>query len=110
MSNQVPADLLKNEIDQLNSATENGSFQNAVNSFKSLYVHRKRKPALEINRGPGRPVGPSPDSDGVMRKSQSVHDLVHNGKKIIRIVMCSRLQLENCAALEKRTKIFQCES
>ncbi|KAL8169445.1 UNVERIFIED_CONTAM: hypothetical protein K2H54_049256 [Gekko kuhli] len=80
LSNQVPADLLKYEIGQLNSATENGSFQNDVNSFKSLYVHRKRKPALEINRGPGRPIGPFPDSDGMMRKSQSVHDLAHNDK------------------------------
>ncbi|XP_015268347.1 PREDICTED: mitogen-activated protein kinase-binding protein 1, partial [Gekko japonicus] len=80
LSNQVPADLLKYEIDQLNSVTENGSFQSDVNSFKSLYVHRKRKPTLEINRGPGRPVGPFPDSDGMMRKSQSVHDLAHNDK------------------------------
>ncbi|XP_077178906.1 mitogen-activated protein kinase-binding protein 1 isoform X2 [Paroedura picta] len=80
LSKQVPADLLKKEIDQLNSATEIGSLQNNVNSFKSLYMHRKRKPALEISRGPGRPVEPFPDSDGLMRKSQSVQDLVHNDK------------------------------
>lgn len=65
---------------------ENGSFQNDVNSFRSLYVQRKRKPTLEINRGPGRPVGPFPDSDGqvVIWKSQSVHDLVDNGKEVHR--------------------------
>lgn len=84
LSKQVSADLLKNGIDHQNTAMENGSFQTDVNSFRSLYIQRKRKPALEINRGPGRPVGPFPDSDGavVMRKSQSVHDLVHNGKEM----------------------------
>ncbi|XP_077783269.1 mitogen-activated protein kinase-binding protein 1 isoform X4 [Podarcis muralis] len=79
---QVSADPLKNGLDHQNMALENGIFQNDVNSFRSLYMQRKRKPALEINRGPGRPPGPFPDSDGavVMRKSQSVHDLVHNDK------------------------------
>ncbi|KAJ6667309.1 hypothetical protein lerEdw1_017287 [Lerista edwardsae] len=82
LSKQVSADLLKNGMDHQNTTMENGSFQNDVNSFRSLYIQRKRKPALEINRGPGRPVGLFPDSDGavVMRKSQSVHDLVHNDK------------------------------
>nr|XP_056707310.1 mitogen-activated protein kinase-binding protein 1 [Euleptes europaea] len=92
LSKQVPTDLLKNGIDHLNSTTENGSFQNDVNSFKSVYVHRKRKPALEINRDPGRPVGPFPDSDGVMRKSHSVHDLVHNDKVPGVVVMPSARQ------------------
>ncbi|XP_048340121.1 mitogen-activated protein kinase-binding protein 1 isoform X2 [Sphaerodactylus townsendi] len=92
LSKQVSTDLLKNGIDHLNSTTENGSFQNDVNSFKSIYVHRKRKPALEINRGPGRPVGPFPDSDGVMRKSHSVHDLVHNDKVPGVVVMPSARQ------------------
>ncbi|XP_066486978.1 mitogen-activated protein kinase-binding protein 1 [Tiliqua scincoides] len=82
LSKQVSADLLKNGIGHQNTTMENGSFQNDVNSFRSLYIQRKRKPALEINRGPGRPVGPFPDSDGamVMWKSHSVHDLVHNDK------------------------------
>uniref|UniRef100_A0A670HWE9 Mitogen-activated protein kinase binding protein 1 n=1 Tax=Podarcis muralis TaxID=64176 RepID=A0A670HWE9_PODMU len=82
---QVSADPLKNGLDHQNMALENGIFQNDVNSFRSLYMQRKRKPALEINRGPGRPPGPFPDSDGavVMRKSQSVHDLVHNGKEVV---------------------------
>ncbi|XP_042322609.1 mitogen-activated protein kinase-binding protein 1 isoform X1 [Sceloporus undulatus] len=80
-SRHVSADLVKNGIDRQNSAIENG-FQNDMHSFRSLYMQRKRKPTLEISRGPGRPVGPFPDTDGavVMRKSQSVHDLVHNDK------------------------------
>ncbi|KAH0620630.1 hypothetical protein JD844_021289 [Phrynosoma platyrhinos] len=80
-SRHVSADLVKNGIDRQNSATENG-FQNDVHSFKSFYMQRKRKPTLEISRGPGRPVGPFSDTDGavVMRKSQSVHDLVYNDK------------------------------
>ncbi|XP_062973759.1 mitogen-activated protein kinase-binding protein 1 isoform X2 [Elgaria multicarinata webbii] len=82
LSKQVSSDLLKNGIDHQNTAMENGIFQNEVNSFRSLYMQRKRKPAVEINRGLGRLAGPFPDSDGamVMRKSQSVHDLVHNDK------------------------------
>ncbi|XP_061467336.1 mitogen-activated protein kinase-binding protein 1 isoform X3 [Rhineura floridana] len=82
LSKQVSADLLKNGLDHQNMVLENGIFQNDVNSFRSLYMQRKRKPALEINRSPGRPAGPFPDSNGVvvMRKSQSVHDLVQNDK------------------------------
>ncbi|XP_053138987.1 mitogen-activated protein kinase-binding protein 1 isoform X2 [Hemicordylus capensis] len=82
LSNQVSAHLLKNGIDHQDISVENSSFQNDVNSFRSLYVQRKRKPALEINRGPGRSVGSFADSNGaeVIRKSQSVHDLVHNDK------------------------------
>nr|XP_020649381.1 mitogen-activated protein kinase-binding protein 1 isoform X1 [Pogona vitticeps] len=82
MPKHISADLLKNGIEHQNSTIENGIFQNDTNSFRSLYMQRKRKPALEISRGPGRSMGPFPDSDGsvVMRKSQSVHDLVHNDK------------------------------
>uniref|UniRef100_A0A670HV12 Mitogen-activated protein kinase binding protein 1 n=1 Tax=Podarcis muralis TaxID=64176 RepID=A0A670HV12_PODMU len=47
---QVSADPLKNGLDHQNMALENGIFQNDVNSFRSLYMQRKRKPALEINR------------------------------------------------------------
>lgn len=84
LSKHVSADLLKNGIDHQNAAIEKGIFQNDIHSFRSLYMQRKRKPALEISRGPGRPSGAFPDSDGsvVMRKSQSVHDLVHNGKQV----------------------------
>ncbi|XP_044292304.1 mitogen-activated protein kinase-binding protein 1 isoform X4 [Varanus komodoensis] len=80
LSKQVSADLLKNGIDCQNAAKENGICQN---SFRSLYMQKKRKPALEINRGLGKLAGSFPDSDGAMviRKSQSVHDLVHNGKE-----------------------------
>nr|XP_016847564.1 PREDICTED: mitogen-activated protein kinase-binding protein 1 isoform X1 [Anolis carolinensis]XP_016847568.1 PREDICTED: mitogen-activated protein kinase-binding protein 1 isoform X1 [Anolis carolinensis] len=81
-SRHVSPGLVKNGIDGQNSAIENGIFQNDVHSFRSLYMQRKRKPFLEISRGAGRPVRTFPDTDGelVMRKSQSVHDLVHNDK------------------------------
>ncbi|KAF7251859.1 Mitogen-activated protein kinase-binding protein 1, partial [Varanus komodoensis] len=82
LSKQVSADLLKNGIDCQNAAKENGICQN---SFRSLYMQKKRKPALEINRGLGKLAGSFPDSDGAMviRKSQSVHDLVHNAGAIL---------------------------
>lgn len=84
LAKQTSADLLKNGFDHQTTTTENASFHQDVNSFRSLYVQRKRKSALEINRGPGRPSGPFPDSDGVvvMRKSRSVHDLINSGKEV----------------------------
>nr|XP_028579449.1 mitogen-activated protein kinase-binding protein 1 isoform X4 [Podarcis muralis] len=105
---QVSADPLKNGLDHQNMALENGIFQNDVNSFRSLYMQRKRKPALEINRGPGRPPGPFPDSDGavVMRKSQSVHDLVHNGGSSVSIEQCKHVVSELQDSMRKAIHLY----
>ncbi|XP_033001615.1 mitogen-activated protein kinase-binding protein 1 isoform X4 [Lacerta agilis] len=105
---QVSADLLKNGLDHQNMALENGIFQNDVNSFRSLYMQRKRKPALEISRGPGRPPGPFPDSDGavVMRKSQSVHDLVHNGGSSVSIEQCKHVVSELQDSMRKAIHLY----
>lgn len=82
---QLTNELLKNGLDPQDMPTENGFFQNDINSIRSLYMQKKRKSAVEINRGRGRSVGSFPDSDGavMLRKSQSVHDLVHNGKEVL---------------------------
>ncbi|XP_053239355.1 mitogen-activated protein kinase-binding protein 1 isoform X4 [Podarcis raffonei] len=105
---QVSADLLKNGLDHQNMTLENGIFQNDANSFRSLYMQRKRKPALEINRGPGRPPGPFPDNDGavVMRKSQSVHDLVHNGGSSVSIEQCKHVVSELQDSMRKAIHLY----
>lgn len=84
MPKQLTNELLKNGLDHQHMLTENGFFQNDINSIRSLYMQKKRKPAVEINRGRGRSVGSFPDSDGAVMlwKSQSVHDLVHDGKEV----------------------------
>ncbi|KAK9409726.1 mitogen-activated protein kinase-binding protein 1 [Crotalus adamanteus] len=79
---QVTNELLKNGLDHQHIPMENGFLQNDINSIRSLNMQKKRKSAVEINRGHGRSVGSFPGSDGaaVLWKSQSVHDLVHNDK------------------------------
>ncbi|KAJ7344810.1 hypothetical protein JRQ81_000760 [Phrynocephalus forsythii] len=111
LSKHISADLLKNGIDHQNATLENGIFQNDVNSFRSLYMPRKRKPALEISRGPGRPIGPFPDSDGpvVMRKSQSVHDLVHNDKSP-GVMPSARLRPQTLIVGEKDPRLNNCRA
>ncbi|XP_054826893.1 mitogen-activated protein kinase-binding protein 1 isoform X2 [Eublepharis macularius] len=110
LSKQVPANLLKNGMDHLmdHLSTESGSVQNDVNAFRSLYVHRKRKSALEINSVPGRPLGPFPDSDAVMRKSQSVHDLIHNDKVPGVVMLSARQRPQTLMVGEKDSRSNHC--
>uniref|UniRef100_A0A8C3XL87 Mitogen-activated protein kinase binding protein 1 n=1 Tax=Chelydra serpentina TaxID=8475 RepID=A0A8C3XL87_CHESE len=86
-SKQVSVDLLKNGNSHHNAALENDSRLDGVNSYRSIYTQRKRKSAVETNRlavGPGRVIAPFPEGTGNagMRKSQSVHDLLHDGKEV----------------------------
>ncbi|XP_062824220.1 mitogen-activated protein kinase-binding protein 1 isoform X3 [Anolis carolinensis] len=107
-SRHVSPGLVKNGIDGQNSAIENGIFQNDVHSFRSLYMQRKRKPFLEISRGAGRPVRTFPDTDGelVMRKSQSVHDLVHNGGSSISVEHCRHVVSELQDSMRKAIHLY----
>ncbi|XP_032085132.1 mitogen-activated protein kinase-binding protein 1 isoform X2 [Thamnophis elegans] len=104
---QLTNELLKNGLDHQHMLTENGFFQNDVNSIRSLYMQKKRKPAVEINRGRGRSVGSFPDSDGavMLRKSQSVHDLVHNGSSIS-VEQCKHVVSELQDSMRKAIQIY----
>ncbi|KAM6461057.1 mitogen-activated protein kinase-binding protein 1 isoform 2-T2 [Liasis olivaceus] len=106
---QVSTELLKNGFDHQHM--ENGFFQNNINSIRSLYMQKKRKSAVEINRGCGRSVGPFPDSDGavVLRKSQSVHDLVHNDK-IPGVMLSARQRPQALMVGEKEPKSNNCQT
>lgn len=84
-SNQLTPDLLKNGSDHPGDALENSQILETVNSNRAAYVQKKRRSALEASRvgmAPGRVIASFPEGpvNAVMRKAQSVHDLVHEGK------------------------------
>ncbi|NXP81124.1 MABP1 protein, partial [Ramphastos sulfuratus] len=75
-------DLLKNGSSHPDDALENSQLLETANSNRAVYVQRKRRSALEASRGgvaPERGLTTFPEGpvSAVMRKAQSVHDLVH---------------------------------
>ncbi|XP_009893993.1 PREDICTED: mitogen-activated protein kinase-binding protein 1 isoform X1 [Charadrius vociferus] len=84
-SNRLTPDLLKNGSDHPGDALENSQLLDSVNSNRAVYVQKKRRSALEASRvgmAPGRVIASFPEGpvNAVMRKAQSVHDLVHEDK------------------------------
>ncbi|NXU27645.1 MABP1 protein, partial [Thalassarche chlororhynchos] len=78
-------DLLKNGSSHPGDALENSQLLESVNSNRAIYVQKKRRSALEASRvgmAPGRVIASFPEGpvNAVMRKAQSVHDLVHEDK------------------------------
>ncbi|NXM18952.1 MABP1 protein, partial [Ploceus nigricollis] len=83
-TNQFTPNLLKNDSSRSGDASENSQLLENVNSNRATYVQKKRRSALEISRvgmAPGRVIASFPEGpvNAVMRKAQSVHDLVHEG-------------------------------
>ncbi|NXG57853.1 MABP1 protein, partial [Hemiprocne comata] len=75
-------DLLKNGSSHPGDALENSQLLESVNSNQALCVQKRRRSALEASRvgmAPGRVIASFPEGpvNAVMRKAQSVHDLVH---------------------------------
>lgn len=84
-SSHFTSDLLKNGSSQPSDALESNQLLESVNSNRAPYVQKKRRSALEASRvgmAPGRVIASFPEGpvNAVMRKAQSVHDLVHEGK------------------------------
>lgn len=78
-------DLLKNGSSHPSDALESSQLLETANSNRAVYVQRKRRPALEASRVGGAPerglaTFPEGPVSAMMRKAQSVHDLVHEGK------------------------------
>ncbi|XP_065491197.1 mitogen-activated protein kinase-binding protein 1 isoform X2 [Caloenas nicobarica] len=78
-------DLLKNGSSHPGDALDNSQLLESVNSNRPVYVQKKRRSALEASRAgmaPGRVIASFPEDpvNAVMRKAQSVHDLVHEDK------------------------------
>ncbi|NXG02942.1 MABP1 protein, partial [Sakesphorus luctuosus] len=84
-TNQFTPDLLKNDSSHPGDALENSQLLERVNSNRAIYVQKRRRSALEASRvgmAPGRVIASFPEGpvNAVMRKAQSVHDLVHEDK------------------------------
>ncbi|XP_043405781.1 mitogen-activated protein kinase-binding protein 1 isoform X5 [Chelonia mydas] len=111
-SKKVSVDLLKNGNSHHNAALENASLLDGVNSYRSIYTQRKRKSAVETNRlavGPGRVIAPFPEGTGNagMRKSQSVHDLIHDDKSP-GVISSIRQRPQTLVVVEKDPKPNHC--
>ncbi|NXU47196.1 MABP1 protein, partial [Turnix velox] len=81
-TNELTTDLLRNGSNHAGDALENSQLLESANSNRALYIQRKRRSALEASRvgmAPGRVIASFPEGsmNAVMRKAQSVHDLVH---------------------------------
>ncbi|XP_076200762.1 mitogen-activated protein kinase-binding protein 1 isoform X3 [Aptenodytes patagonicus] len=84
-TNRFTPDLLKNGSSHPGDVLENSQLLETVNSNRAAYVQKKRRSALEASRvamAPGRVIASFPEGpvNAVMRKAQSVHDLVHEDK------------------------------
>ncbi|NXW40504.1 MABP1 protein, partial [Nyctiprogne leucopyga] len=84
-TNQLTLDLLKNGSSHPGDALENSQLLESVNSNRAVYAQKKRRSALEASRvgmAPGRVIASFPEGpvNTMMRKAQSVHDLVHEDK------------------------------
>lgn len=84
-TSQFTPNLLKNDSSHPGDTLENSQLLDSVNSNRAIYVQKKRRPALEASRvgmAPGRVIASFPEGpvNAGMRKAQSVHDLVHEGK------------------------------
>ncbi|NXU95064.1 MABP1 protein, partial [Xiphorhynchus elegans] len=81
-TNQFTPDALKNDSSHPGDALENSQLPEHVNSNRAICVQKRRRSALEASRvgmAPGRVIASFPEGpvNAVMRKAQSVHDLVH---------------------------------
>ncbi|NXK39826.1 MABP1 protein, partial [Piprites chloris] len=84
-TNQFTPDLLKSDSSHPDDALENSQLLEPVNSNRAIYVQKRRRSALEacrVGMAPGRVIASFPEGpvNAVMRKAQSVHDLVHEDK------------------------------
>ncbi|XP_027606030.1 mitogen-activated protein kinase-binding protein 1 isoform X3 [Pipra filicauda] len=84
-TNPFTPDLLKSASSHPDDALENNQLLERVNSNRDIYVQKRRRSALEASRvgmAPGRVIASFPEGpvNAVMRKAQSVHDLVHEDK------------------------------
>ncbi|NXE31474.1 MABP1 protein, partial [Ptilorrhoa leucosticta] len=81
-TSQFTPNPLKNDSSYPGEALENSQLLESVNSNRAIYMQKKRRSALEASRAgmaPGRVIACFPEGpvNAVMRKAQSVHDLVH---------------------------------
>ncbi|NXB86352.1 MABP1 protein, partial [Vidua chalybeata] len=81
-TSQFTPNLLKNGSSHPGDASENSQLLENINSNRATCMQKKRRSALETSRvgmAPGRVIASFPEGpvNAVMRKAQSVHDLMH---------------------------------
>ncbi|XP_054054120.1 mitogen-activated protein kinase-binding protein 1 isoform X3 [Rissa tridactyla] len=110
-TNRLAPDLLKNGSDHPGDALENSQLLESVNSNRAVYIQKKRRSALEAGRvgmAPGRVIASFPEGpvNAVMRKAQSVHDLVHE-ESCISIEQCEHVVSELQDSMRKAIHLYR---
>ncbi|NWZ18319.1 MABP1 protein, partial [Asarcornis scutulata] len=106
-TNGFTPDLLKNGSSHPGDALENNHLLESINSHRTAYVQKKRKSTLEAGRAgmaPGRVIASFPEGpvNAVMRKAQSVHDLVHE------VISSAKQRPQTLMVVEKDTRPNNC--
>ncbi|XP_050831184.1 mitogen-activated protein kinase-binding protein 1 isoform X3 [Serinus canaria] len=110
-SSQFTANLLKNDSSHPGDAPENSQLLENVNSNRATCVQKKRRSALEPSRvgmAPGRVIASFPEGpvNAVMRKAQSVHDLVHE-ESGISIEQCEHVVSELQDSMRRALHLYR---
>nr|XP_009682940.1 PREDICTED: mitogen-activated protein kinase-binding protein 1 isoform X3 [Struthio camelus australis] len=110
-TNRITLDLLKNSSSHPGDALENSHLPESVNSHRAVYAQKKRKSALEAGRvgmGPGRVIASFPEGpvNTVMRKAQSVHDLIHE-EPSISVEQCEHVVSELQDSMRKAVHLYR---
>ncbi|XP_040413911.1 mitogen-activated protein kinase-binding protein 1 isoform X2 [Cygnus olor] len=111
-TNGFTPDLLKNGGSHPGDALENSHLLESINSHRAVYVQKKRKSASEAGRAgmaPGRVIASFPEGpvNAVMRKAQSVHDLVHEDKGP-GVIPSAKQRPQTLMVVEKDTRPNNC--
>ncbi|XP_058695122.1 mitogen-activated protein kinase-binding protein 1 isoform X4 [Poecile atricapillus] len=110
-TSQFTPNLFKNDSSHPGDASENSQLLENVNSNRAIYVQKKRRSALETSRvgmAPGRVTASFPEGpvNAVMRKAQSVHDLVHE-ESGISIEQCEHVVSELQDSMRKALHLYR---
>lgn len=110
-NNRFTQDLLKNGSSHPGDALENSQLLESVNSNRAVYMQKKRRSALEAGRvgmAPGRVIASFPEGpvNAVMRKAQSVHDLIHE-ESCISVEQCEHVVSELQDSMRKAIHLYR---
>ncbi|XP_066853883.1 mitogen-activated protein kinase-binding protein 1 isoform X6 [Anser cygnoides] len=110
-TNGFTPDLLKNGGSHPGDALENSHLLESINTHRAVYVQKKRKSASEAGRAgmaPGRVIASFPEGpvNAVMRKAQSVHDLVHE-ESCISVEQCEHVVSELQDSMRKAIHLYR---
>ncbi|KAM6274242.1 mitogen-activated protein kinase-binding protein 1 isoform 3-T3 [Porphyrio hochstetteri] len=104
-------DLLKNGSTHPGDTLENSQFLESVNVNQTVSVQKKRRSSVETSRAgmaPGRVIASFPEGpvNVVMRKAQSVHDLIHE-ESCISVEQCEHMVSELQDSMRKAIHLYR---